>query len=248
LQNERRPSDRTCELFDGLQQMRKLLSPKAAPQWAPLEIGWAQPMAVLPSCNYADFLQLDESGTYAIVTGESLAVEALGISACAEMRGMVRATLKRINSPKAMAEQLNQLLLEDPCSQPFALCGLFLTPRQKQAYGVCCISCGFGMLWRLPKGSKCAESIYLDSGDLKTANASYCECSCELSPDDQLLLFGSRKLPAGIEALLLQELTAEAEIAPQLKADSIAHKLKLLHANMPLPNFTITIIQRSRNS
>lgn len=239
LQKERKVGDRTSELFDSLQNTKKILLPRAPPSWPLLEIGLSVDSSIMERGAYGDFLQLDHEN-YAVLFGESIANDAEGIISSACMRGLVRATLTRQMNLKELAESLNRSLIDDPRSTPFALCGVIALPLQRS---VRYISCGYGAVWRIPKGVEAPQSIHVSSSYLKVANADYREVSCPFEIDDQLLVYAGSTYTPEIETLLLQGLVEYSGLHPQQKADGIMRKIKLFAGAAAPRNFTIAIMQ-----
>lgn len=239
LQKERKVGDRTSELFDSLQMTQKILLPKEVPSWPMLEVGLSSCAVNMQRGEYGDLLQLDY-GVYAVLLGESMASDAAGIIASASIRGMVRAILKKEMSLKEFATSINKMLLDDPYSSPFAICGLVAKPLQNQIH---CISCGYGAIWRFPKGETVPQAVHINNPSLKVSSAEYQESIIPFNVDDQMLIYGSSSFSPEIEKLILQGFVEYCDMSPQQKAEGILRKLILLSGpNIP-HQFSIAVLQ-----
>lgn len=239
LKKERKVGDRTSELFDSLQNTKKILLPKEAPSWPLLEIGLSSDSSLLQRGQYGDFLKIDND-VYGVLLGESMASDAEAIIASASMRGMVRASLKKPMSLVEFAGILNKMLLDDQNSSPFAICCVIASPLQNQ---VTCISCGYGYIWRFPKGETIPEAIHINNKYLKTPSSEFRESVCPFLVDDEMLIYGSSSYSPEIENLILQGFIEYCDMPPQKKAEGIMRKLKLLGGLASPHNFTICILK-----
>lgn len=222
LQKESKVGDRAGELFDNLQQAIKSLFPKAVPHWPSLEIGFAVNALAIQRGIYGDFIEIDQD-SFAFVFGESLADDAKGIILNATMRGMVRASLNKQASLSEFANLINRYLLEDPASESFALCTLVVQTSKKQASF---ISCGYGMLWHLPKDAKIPHRIQISSPCLKSEEK-FSEIVFPFEEGDQLLLCGSADKISEIESVVSRSFSEHDDLSPHQKAEAIIHKLKM---------------------
>lgn len=229
LQKERKVGDRAGELFDNLQQAIKGLFPKTVPHWPSLEIGLAVNVPTLQRGIYGDFIELDQE-TFAFVFGESLADDAKGIILNAMMRGIVRTSLKKQVPLSEFANVVNRYLLEDPTCEPFALCCLVVSTSQKQASF---ISCGYGVLWHLPKDAKNPQRIKSINPCLKSAEE-FSEVVFPFDIGDQLFLCATTDKISEIESTLSQVFSEQEDLPSQQKADRIAHKLKMMNKESSL--------------
>lgn len=223
LQKERKVGDRAGELFDNLQQAIKNLFPKIVPNGGPLESGLAVNVPSLQDGIYGDVLELDPD-SFAFVFGESLAEDAKGILLNATMRGLVRASLKKEMRLSEFASLINRYLLEDPTSEPFALCCLVFSKKQKH---ISFISCGYGALWHVPRNTKSPQRILVKNSYLKS-NETFSEVVFPFEVGDQLLLYGSTEKTADIEAMLSKTFSEQDDLLPQQKAEALIHKLKMM--------------------
>lgn len=222
LKKERKVGDRSGELFDNLKQAIKGLFPKAAPIWLPLEMGFAVNTVPMHRGVYGDFLHLGTE-SFAFIFGESLADNAKGIILNAVMKGIVRASLNPQTPLSEFASLLNRFLLNDPNSEPFALCCLRISIAQKQASF---IPCGYGALWYIPKKTKIPQRIEISNRFLRSQDK-FSEIVFPFEEGDQLLLYGSLDTTPEIETAVAKAFVEQDDLPMQQKAEGIIHKLKM---------------------
>ncbi|MBA3604200.1 MAG: protein kinase [Parachlamydiaceae bacterium] len=247
LQKDRRVGDQTSELFDNLQKTKKILFNRDIPKWPLLNIGLATTEGSVNSSRYGDFLQFSED-SFVILFGESIALDSEAIISSSAIRGMARALLKTKSSLKEFVSELNKLLLEDPGSAPYALCSLSISPNQKS---LSFISCGYGYLWRIPKGGEILEPLSNSNFHLKVSGAEFNESVFSLKEGDQLLLYCGIYSP-DIEAILMHGAIEYSGLPPQQKAEGMMRRLRLvttkfsqndLKAKTSRPGFSVLCIQ-----
>ncbi len=223
LQKDRKVGDQTSELFDNLQKTKKILFNREVPKWPSLNIGLATNEDTFKTSRYGDFLHPSEE-SFVFLFGESIALDSEAIISSSAIRGMVRALLSAGSSLKKFICDLNKLLLVDPGSAPYALCCLNISPNQKSLNF---ISCDYGHLWRIPKGSEKLESLSNSNCHLKVSGAEFHESVFTLSEGDQLLLYCGNFTP-DIEAILVHGAIEYSGLPPQQKAEGMMRRLRLL--------------------
>lgn len=210
-----------------------MLHPLVAPAWPNLEVGIATNVINIPIGNYCDFLQLDTS-IFAAILGQSEGQDAEGVLSSAAVRSMVRALLTKEVSLKGLAYMLNEQLLQDIHSVPFALCCLKLCLAEKSLHF---LSCGYGALWHISKGEKPLR-LLCNGSALKVCGAIYHETTYPFVPGDQLLVYGGVDCTSEMEKVLIQEALEQEGNPSQQKAEAIMRKLKIL---APQPSSVIVI-------
>lgn len=223
LQKERKVGDRVCEIFDSLQISKKILLPFHTPEWLPWNMGLASNEGSIQTSLYADFLRPAQD-TFAILFGQSNALDGEAIVSSATIRGMVRALFKTAISLTEFISGLNQLLLEDSSSASYALCCLVLSPEKKT---LSFISCGYGNLWRIKK-DKTLEAISNSNSVLKISGVEFHETTCSIDEEEGLLLYAGANVSPDIETILAQGSMEYCDVPPQQKAEGIMRKIKLL--------------------
>ncbi|MGZ3732637.1 MAG: serine/threonine protein kinase, partial [Parachlamydiaceae bacterium] len=240
LDQERKVGDRTSELYDSLHQAKRNLLPQKVPAWPLLEMGLDTNLTTFDGAIYGDFIKLNED-SYRIFFGTSLGIDAEGLLADAAMRSRIRALCLQEEMPlKDLADLLNRILLQEPYEAAFALCGLAISPLKGHLHF---ISCGYGVLWHIPKETGIPYQVRNDNGCLKVDGRLFHETFCPMKAGDQFLLYGENRSAPETEALLFQGIVEYGDLSPQLKAEGISRKLKVFSAKEPSHQFVIAIVE-----
>jgi eukaryotic-like serine/threonine-protein kinase len=159
LHHDQRGAEYVSELVEGLKQAQDKLIPQARPLWEKVELGIFNHRAQTVSGIYFDFLDLP-GNTYGVIMGEpcSQGIETLLYSAV--LRGMIRSICHAHPEPAILASKLNDILVNDPMDQMFALSYLTMNPSKNT---VSYISCGYGNLWHIPKKTGKPTQISADN-------------------------------------------------------------------------------------
>lgn len=143
------------EILDMIQNTRRVLIPKKAPNWPQLEIGIAVHEGMSLSGLYLDFFHLT-GNRYGIILAEPLESGTLSLLQAATLRGMVRMAMRQDHHPIKILNALNLSVNQDPMNPHFGLCLLLLTPEKDQ---LSYVACKYTPLAHIPEGSQKARTL-----------------------------------------------------------------------------------------
>lgn len=223
IEKEKPESDQMRELYEHLQTTAQNFSPVSPPAWGPVDIGIAKWKTGTALGLYYDFIRWTNN-TYLILMAASSASSFDSLAYIGYFRGLLQMALKfcPITGPdplKKLAENLNDLLCQDPLRHSFALSLLQLDPLQDQ---LTYLSCGFNALLHLPQGALHARPLSTDNPLLGTTpSASFSQAQDNWNEGDTLLLHTLESTPPLDPSPLLHALEEFVLLSAQRQAEAV---------------------------
>ena len=156
IEEDSPPHDQFSELYEGMKQAVKMLTPATTPLWHRIDVGMNIHRSEKISSLYYDFFKLS-NGSFCLLSVEPIEMSAASILSVTAIQGMVRAMkADKIYPPNTFIAELNKLLRDDVAPKNFFVNYLILNPNN---HTLSHISCGNNTLWLLAAGKSRAVQV-----------------------------------------------------------------------------------------
>jgi serine phosphatase RsbU (regulator of sigma subunit) len=247
FEKEKPGSDEIKELQEEMQKASLALSPSQAPSWPQIDLGIAKQRGQLGL--YYDLFHLPDN-TFLILLATTSTSKASSCVPVATLKGMIRFYIHNKTSINltAFVTDLNEMLCENPLTEPVALSLTLLNPLKET---VSYLSCGFPDLIHLPQGATTIRPLSSQNDLLGTRRGTEFSQTTDNWSEGDLLILHTLLIPQesgehqheALNLSLAEAITENSLLSAQRQSESILKQIALSpsYTHIPSPKALLSI-------